>query len=269
MSKYKRIMSVALAISLIAAAAPWSALKVSASYTGSFQFDEKGKFTVMQITDVQDNADVDNRIVDVITKAIARYNPDLVVLTGDNHSGSISSSAFQSSVNEYLAPVLATNTKFAVTFGNHDNDKLPVIGTNAGTLQEQYDYFKTHGGSNFVDHDVAALDGVGSGVIPVYANGQTSGTPAYQVYLMDSNDTPSSGSYDSPYTGQIDYYIQRSITYPNVPSLWFMHIIVPDIYTRAMTIDAAGKVGGAAPFSSNKWALNSAFINWERSSSNV
>ncbi len=269
MSKYKRILSVALAIALIAAAAPWSALKVSAAFTGSFQFDEKGKFTVMQITDIQDNASVDSRIVNVITKAIARYSPDLVVFTGDNHAGMISETAFQSSVNQFLAPLLATNTKFAVTFGNHDNDKLPVIGTNAGTLQAQYDYFKSRGAGNFVDHDVVSLDGVGSGVIPIYQNGQTSGTPAYQVYLMDSNDAPSSGSYDSPYTSQIDYYIQRSINYPDVPSLWFMHIIVPDIYTKAMTIDDSGKVGGASPFSSNKWALNPAFINWERSSSSV
>jgi uncharacterized repeat protein (TIGR02543 family) len=267
MLKNKRFICVALVIALIAAMAPWSALMASASFTGTFQFDSNGKFTVMQLTDIQDDQNVDARIISAITRAIARYSPDLIVFTGDNIKGSISVANFKKSVDSFLAPLISTNTKFAVTFGNHDAESS-ILG-NPGSKTDQYAYYKSKGGSLFVEHDIAALDGVGSGVIPIYANGQTSGTPAYQVYLMDSNDAPSSGSYDAAYTSQVDYYIQTSQTYPAVPSLWFQHVIVPDVYTKAMTISTSGKVGGAAPFSSNNWTLNPSFINWSRSSSTV
>ncbi len=262
----KRTLSMVLAIVLAAAAIPWHTATASAAFTGALQFDADGKFTVMQLTDTQCNTSVDSRITNVITKSIARYSPDLIVFTGDNHSGMISKNTAQSHIRKLLDPIIAANVKFAVTFGNHDNDSIPLIA-NPGTLTEQYDYFKSYGGNSFIDHDVAALDGVGSGVIPIYANGQTSGAPAYQVYLMDSNDNASSGSYDCPYTSQVDYYIQRSLEYPDVPSLWFMHIIVPDIYTRTMTVDSSGITGQSSPFSSNKYILTPSMINWDRCSS--
>lgn len=266
MSLKKRALCALLSLAFVAAAVPWASVGAQAAFTGTFQFDADGKFTVMQLTDIQDNASVDSRIISAITKAIARYSPDLVVLTGDNIAGFMSKSAFQSSVNQFIAPMLNTNTKFAVTFGNHDNDKIPYLA-DPGTLTEQYAYYKSAGGDNFVDHDVTALTGVGSGVIPIYPYGQTSGTPAYQVYLMDSNDDASSGSYDCPYTNQIDYYIQQSQTYPDVPSLWFQHIIVPDIYTRCMTVDPSGMYGYGTPFSSYEYILTPSMINWARSSS--
>jgi hypothetical protein len=38
----------------------------------------------MQITDIQDGANVNSRVLAMITNAITRYSPDLVVFTGDN-----------------------------------------------------------------------------------------------------------------------------------------------------------------------------------------
>ncbi|MEI6578978.1 MAG: hypothetical protein WCN92_05875, partial [Eubacteriales bacterium] len=113
----KRLFSIILAIVLVATLTPWSPMKVSASFTGALQFDTAGKFTVMQLTDIQAGAAVKSRIISLITNAIARYKPDLVVFTGDNVKGTMSTSAFKSSVDGFLAPLLNTNTKFAVTFG--------------------------------------------------------------------------------------------------------------------------------------------------------
>jgi len=253
-----------MALSFVAAAVPWAAVNAQASFTGALQFDADGKFTVMQLTDIQTSTSLSSRITTVITKAIARYKPDLVVLTGDNIMGLMSKSSAQSVINAIVAPMVNTNTKFAVTFGNHDNDKFIV---DPGTTDEQYVFYKNAGAGNFIDHDVASLTGAGNGVIPIYPNGQTSGTPAYQVYLMDSNDNASSGSYDCPYTNQVDYYIQQSQARPGVPSLWFQHIIVPDIYTRCMTQDASGRYGQSSPFSSYEYILTPSQINWARCSS--
>jgi uncharacterized repeat protein (TIGR02543 family) len=262
----KRLLSFALAVALIAAIAPWSALKATASFAGSFQFDEDGKFTLMQIADIQSGVGVPARVTAAISDAISRYEPDLAVFTGDNVIESIATQAnFRSVVNEIIAPLNNKNVKFAVTFGNHDDE-----GLGAPNKDTQYDYYKTVGGNNFVDHDIATLSGVGSGVIPIYPYGQSSGTPAYQVYLMDSGSDPSTGSYDACYTNQIDYYIQRSLTYTDVPSLWFQHVIVPDIYSRCMTTTNNGtgvSFTGNGSFASNKWYLDTARINFARSSS--
>ena len=258
MRNKKRLFSLLLAVSLVTAMLPLGALLSQASYTGALQFDANGKFTVMQIADTQDNENTYQRIINVITDAVARYQPDLVVFTGDNVIEIITTeNNFQTAVNKITAPLINTNTKFAVTFGNHDDE-----GPGAPGKQTQYNYFKSRGDFNFIDHDIAGLDGVGSGVIPIYPNGQTSGTPAYQVYLMDSGSDPSTGSYDACYTSQIDYYIQRSQTYPNVPSLWFQHVIVPDIFSECMSTSGSGT-------SYDGWYIRPDRINWARSSSNV
>lgn len=260
MSIKKRIFSLMLAFAIILTIAPWPGLDVRASYTGSFQFNADGKFTVMQIADTQDNENTYQRVINVIANAVGRYQPDLVVFTGDNVIESIlSESKFQTAVRKIMNPLINTNTKFAVTFGNHDDE-----GPGAPNKTTQYNYFKSYGGNCFVDHDVYALDGVGSGVIPIYQNGQTSGKPAYQLYLMDSGSDPSTGKYDACYTNQIDYYIQRSQTYPNVPSLWFQHVIVPDIYSECMT-----KTNNGTGVSFDGWYLRPERINWARCSSNV
>jgi len=262
----KRLAGFVLALLMVMQLLPLTAIVSNATFNGTFQFDENGKFTVMQVADIQDNQDVDSRVISVLTQSIARYSPDLVVFTGDNVIESIlTQSYFRSSVDDFLAPLLSTNTKFAVTFGNHDDQ-----GPGAPDKSDQYAYYLSAGGNNFVDHDVASLDGVGSGVIPIYPHGQSSGSPAWQVYLMDSGSNPSSGSYDGCYTSQIDYYCQRSQQYPDVPSLWFQHVIVPDIYTRGMTTSGSGTgFKGAGSFSGNTWYLDPARVNWARSSSSA
>ncbi|MEI6579320.1 MAG: InlB B-repeat-containing protein, partial [Eubacteriales bacterium] len=161
----------------------------------------------------------------------------------------------------FLAPLLNTNTKFAVTFGNHDDEGTPDIDKTSKT--DQYAYFKSKGGNNFIDHDVSSLTGVGNGVIPIYTNGQSNDTPAFQLYLMDSGSYASSG-FDCPYTDQIDYYIQRSLTYPNVPSLWYQHIIVPDVYSKTMLQVPFGTPNSLS-YGSKSWILDPAMIDWAKS----
>ena len=266
MKRWRRIAAPLLAALLLLAVFLPLAVQVSGVYTGTFQFDEHGKFTVMQLTDIQDDQNVDSRTISLITNMIARYNSDLVVFTGDNQKGSQSVSNFQASVNAFLAPLLNTGTKFAVTFGNHDDESNILY--NPGSKDEQYNYYMSHGGGCAVDHDVDALSGVGNGVIPIYPYGQTDGTPAWQVYLMDSGTYASSG-YDCPYTDQIDYYIQRSIAYPDVPSLWYMHIIVPDVYSKCLTTTNNGTgvsyTGSGSPFSSNTYYMDTTRLNWAKS----
>lgn len=261
----KKLLCIALSFTLLASIIQSSNVRASAGYTNALQFGTDGKFTVVQLADIQDDSSVDSRVISMITNMVSRYSPDLVVFTGDNIAGMISTSSFQSSVNAFTQPLVNSGIPFAVTFGNHDAEKMPIIGTNAGSKDSQYNYYMTK--STAIDHDVDALTGAGSGVIPVYPNGQTSGTPAFQIYLMDSGDNASSG-YDSPYTDQIDYYIQRSLQYPNAPSLWFQHIVIPDLFYECMTTTnngTTGRSGNGSTFGSSTYYLQTNRINWPKS----
>lgn len=261
MSMKKRLFSLVLSLVLVFTIIPWSAMKASASFTGTLQFNSSGKFRVIQLADIQDYNNVNSNVITMITNAMVRYQPDLVVFTGDNYTGGFSSSYFQTAVNQFTQPLLSNNIKFAVTFGNHDDQST------APSKTTQYDYYKSRGGNLFVDHDVSALTGVGNGVMPIYPYDQTSGTPAFQVYLMDSGTYASSG-YENPHTDQIDYYIQRSLSYPTVPSLWFQHIIVPDVFWETMTTTSngtPGQSGNGSAFGSQTWYLQTNRINWAKS----
>ena len=257
----KRVLSILLALTLIVAVIPFSALTSSAAFSGTLQFNQSGKFRIIQLADIQDYNNVNSRTLTLITNAMVRYQPDLVVFTGDNYKGGYWTSYFETAVNQFTQPLINNNIKFAVTFGNHDDEST------APSKTTQYDYYKSRGGNLFVDHDVSALTGVGNGVMPIYPYGQTSGTPAFQVYLMDSGTYASSG-YENPRTDQIDYYIQRSQTYPTVPSLWFQHIIVPDVFWETMTTTSngtPGQSGNGSAFGSQTWYLQTNRINWAKS----
>ncbi len=105
MSNKKRVLSLFLVLMIAATAVPWSCVTVSSSYNGVLQFDTQGKFTVMQVTDIQDDESVATGTIELLNRALARYSPDLVVLTGDNVSGNTSKSEFLQSLDQFLAPL--------------------------------------------------------------------------------------------------------------------------------------------------------------------
>lgn len=259
-------MSFLLAVALLLALAEGILPSSRAADDGLLRFNADGKFTVMQLTDIQDNADVDPGTILLITRALARYTPDLVVFTGDNIRGFMSRNSFRSSVDQFLAPLLQTGTKYAVTFGNHDDDG--IWPTFPGSREEQYAYYKQKGGNLFVDHDVPELDGTGSGAIPIYSYGQAVDNPAFQIFLMDSGSYEGIG-YSGVMTNQIDYYLT---TNTDVPCLWFQHIPVPEIYDLLTQVPPGSPdsfEGSWDPFNNFTWALNHDRIHWEFSGSNI
>ena len=266
MKKQKRWLSLILAVALLLALAEGILPASRAADDGVLRFNADGKFTVMQLTDIQDNADVDPGTISLITRALARYTPDLVVFTGDNIRGFMSRNSFRSSVDQFLAPLLQTGTKYAVTFGNHDEDG--VWPSFPGSREEQYAYYKQKGGSLFVDHDVPELDGTGSGAISIYPYGQSADTPAFQIFLMDSGSYEGIG-YSGIMTNQIDYYLTTNTV---VPCLWFQHIPVPEIYDLLTQVPPGSPdsfEGSWDPFNNFTWAINHDRIHWEFSGSTI
>ena len=53
----------------------------------TLQFNENGKFTILNISDIQDGYPLNPLTKDYIEKTLDKVKPDLIVLTGDNISG--------------------------------------------------------------------------------------------------------------------------------------------------------------------------------------
>ena len=185
-------------------------------------FDEGGDFVFCQITDIQDEVPMHEESFRFLEKALAKERPSLVILTGDNTSTFGHRLAFPILARRTVKLFQDAQIPFTVTFGNHDSE---IHEEQRFTRQQQYDFFKKLGGSLFVDIDVPALPGAGSGAIALRQNGED----RFLLVVMDSGDypTPEKNCYDGCRSEQIRWYEENA---SHLPCLWFQHIIVWDVY---------------------------------------
>jgi len=212
-----------------------TAFSACAQTPAPFRFNADGTFTLMQLSDIQDNGKPKARVAAFIDGAIKRHRPQLIVLTGDNTDCCNQKGAFEKSVSAFVEVFKARHTPFAVAFGNHDSEKK---GANCYTRDEQYALYRQMGGDCFVDYDVPALSGTGSGVIPIRA--AQGDAVRFNLFLMDSGDYVK-GGYDGVHGDQIRWYESVS---GNVPCLWFQHIPVPDFFDTGLFVDVPTNTPG-------------------------
>ena len=220
-------------------------MPVFAQTPTDFRFGPDGVFTLMQVTDIQDDDTPKPRVAAFLDGAVKRHKPDLIVITGDNTYGCSRKGAFEKSVSAFVEVFKTNKTFFAVTFGNHDSEKK---GNEYYTRDEQYALYKKMGGGFFADHDVPGLSGTGSGVIPLRS--AADGRVRFNIFLMDSGDYVK-GGFDGVRGDQIKWYEE---TGGNVPCLWFQHIIVPDIYETGLLIPVATNTPKCVIRTKGPWA---------------
>ncbi len=262
MRKTNRVLSLILAVAMLVGIVPMMTISSSAAFSDkSLKFDANGEFTLVQITDIQDDAEVDETTLAVITKAMDRYSPDLVVFTGDNIAGKMREADFKSSVDQFLAPIINKGVRYAVTFGNHDAEDSTLVNT--PSRDEQYNYYVSKS-PLAVDFDEDSLSGTGTGAIPIYSYDER--YVKFCVFPTDSGDYDENGDYDHVKADQIAWYeseAQRlaglSEDGKRVPTLVFQHIPVPEIYDTLLTLtnsSTAGAVRGTGQWSSNFYILD-------------
>lgn len=217
-----------------------------------FEFDSDGKFVFLAIADWHRRKGKSNteRELAFFNKAVTRYNPGLVVFAGDNVCCRQNKRGL---FEELMTPVVDAfkdrGVPLAVAFGNHDSEHS-LNDKGYYSRQEQYDWYRESLCDLFVDYDVPALTGVGTGKIEIFARGVKS--PAFKIYLADSGayaGRRSDGSYatykgyDNPHRDQIEWYLDDSCD--AVPHVWIQHIIVPDVNVNGMLIKAMPSEPGA------------------------
>ena len=86
-------------------------------------FGRNGRFKIVQFNDTQDGPRTDRRTIELMNKVLDREKPQFVLINGDVIDGSPRTDReVKQAVNNVVLPMESRGIKWAVTFGNHDED---------------------------------------------------------------------------------------------------------------------------------------------------
>lgn len=198
------------------------------------QFNEDGKFTILQIADIQDSIFLRPLTKQFIIDLLENVNPDLVVLTGDNigPGNRFLKWVPKKSIDNFMSIFQEHGVKVAAVFGNHDHE-------NAISKDEQFEIYQSY--SCFIGEETEeekALSGCGTYNIPIMSSDDET-RKAFNLWFFDSqtyNEANDLGGYGCVEKDQIQWYekTEAALTEENggtpLPSLAFQHIIIPEIW---------------------------------------
>lgn len=191
---------------------------------------KNGKFKIMQIADIQENYHLNPDTIKLISLALDKEKPDLVVLTGDQIQGYSGCYLKEPErkvkyvIDQFIAPIKERNIPFAVTFGNHDDDCKC-------SKQVQMDHYKTF--DNCVYSEPRSEEDPGTFVLTVK---DSSDKDALAIYLFDSGKAVINGAAFPPVKKeQIEWYKNKRDSFKEsngdyLPGIVFQHIPVPEFF---------------------------------------
>ncbi|WP_166243375.1 metallophosphoesterase [Paenibacillus turpanensis] len=231
-----------LALTLGSAGIPIDALggiaqakeKPEPNHQTKLQFHPDGKFKIVQFNDTQDDEYIDQRTIELMEKVLDAEQPDFVVLNGDNITGGCDTELeMKQAMNNVAQPMEERGIKWAVTFGNHDEDSTPNSGFDEEDMLRYYMEYK----HNVNEPGARGLTGTGN--MNLLIKGSQGGKPAFNIWLMDSGryapDTIAGQNFegypiwDWLRFDQVAWYEETSRKLEQqygakIPSLMFIHI---------------------------------------------
>ncbi len=229
MSRTKKIFAIVLSVIMMASCA---SLFAYASEDKVLKFGDDGKFTILQFADIQDGYPLMTITKKLIKDTIAKVQPDLIVLTGDNISGGSTTTKVitRAAINEFMSIFEKAGIPTAAVFGNHDDESALADKDFQMSVYESYDCFV-----GYNEGDI--IPGVGTYNLPIMSSDGE--RIAFNIWMTDSgtyNSENDLGGYACTTKEQIAWYVEKSneLKAANggepVPSINFQHIIVPEIY---------------------------------------
>lgn len=191
---------------------------------------DNGKFKIMQIADIQENARLNPDTVKLIDLALEKEKPDLVVFTGDQIQGYSASyekdteKRVEGCISAFLEPLIKRGIPFTYTFGNHDDDC-------SVSKSRQAEIYASKPGC--IMGPARCEEDPGTHCITVKDSSDEKDLLA--LYLIDSNKKEANGSYSPVKPEQIQWYkdtrdafFQRDGAY--LPGIVFQHIPLCEFY---------------------------------------
>ncbi len=242
--KWTAVLSLILALSMLLGMNAFSLNDQTPAYQAHLSFNADGKFTILQLADLQDTFVMFPIVKDFVRDIVPATDPDLIVLTGDNISGgscntgihAVDTMLVKLAISQYMSILEGYGIPVAVVFGNHDAETTV-------TKEEQMAIYSTY--DCYIGFDEGSgIYGCGNYNVPIYSS-TDSGKIAYNLWMIDSNMYDEvNGGYDYVHQDQIDWYVNTAneLQAQNggvpVPAMMFQHIIVPEIYEALMQVDA-------------------------------
>lgn len=226
----KKILAVMLSVLMMLSVV--SLVAVAAEEEKTLQFGEDGKFTILQFADIQDGYPMMTITKKLLKDTIAKVQPDLIVLTGDNISGGSTTTKVitRAAINEYMSIFEKAGIPTAAVFGNHDDESALADKDFQMSVYESYDCFV-----GYNEGDI--IPGVGTYNLPIMSSDGE--RIAFNIWMTDSGTYNSENDLDGyacTTKEQIAWYVEKSneLKAANggepVYSLNFQHIIVPNIF---------------------------------------
>ncbi len=230
-------------IALVMTAAMLFSLTVSAAdFTSksdkTLQFDKDGNFRILQLTDTQDDTFASPGMLHMIKTALEKYQPDLVVFTGDNTSTVSLELDAKFALKSILSIVNDAKVPFTLVFGNHDAEN--VSKEYHMNCWRSYEYCLAY------DAD-PEIYGMGTHNLPVMSSDGKK--VAYNLWMFDSNMYDENDNYDYIHDDQLAWYTKTSNALKEanggqpVPSLAFQHIVpyeIKDYVVETPALDPNG-----------------------------
>ena len=224
----KRFVSIVLALVLVFSAC---AISASAYDLVPLKFDKNGEFKIMHLCACQDGHPADQKMLKFIDAALKEYQPDIVVLGGDNTVGPEDSKKL--AIEELCNVFVKNETYFTLVFGNHDREQ----GVENDELLPMYQFYGK--GYCLAYDEVPSLHGTGTHNLPVMSSDGTK--VKFNLWMFDSgshyidDEGNDLGFYDCVRKDQIEWYQKESnelatLAGGKVPSLAFQHIVVGEVF---------------------------------------
>jgi hypothetical protein len=198
------------------------------------QFNPDGKFKIGQFNDTQDDENIDRRTIELMDKVLDTEKPDFVVLNGDNITGGCDTAIeMKQAINNVAQPMEKRGVKWAITYGNHDEDSTPKSG-----LDEE-DMLKIYMSYNYNMNQPGAKDITGTGNMNLLIRESHGKKAAFNLWLLDSGryapktisgqDFEGYPTWDWLRFNQVGWYYETSKKLEKqfgkkVPSLMYIHI---------------------------------------------
>ena len=245
----KKILSIMLALVMIFGAL--SVASSAADVENPLKF-KNGEFKIMHLCDCQDGFPAIESMINFIDAALKEYQPDIVVLGGDNTVGPKETKA--QAIEELCNVFVENKTYFTLVFGNHDREQ----GVENDELLPMYQLYGK--GYCLAYDEVPSLHGTGTHNLPIMSSDGTK--VKFNLWMFDSgshyidengNDL---GIYDCVREDQIKWYQEKSkaletLAGGKVPSLAFQHIVVGEVFD-ALFHESAVDLGVVTPKANGK-----------------
>ena len=200
-------------------------------------FGPSRRMRIVQVNDTPGGADVDRRTVEFMGKVLDRERPDFALINGDVIDGSPRTDLeVKQAVNNVVSPMESRGIKWAIIFGNHDEDSVEEHGT--VMMESRILDFVRQYRHNLNPAPVPGIPGHTNAQILV--RGSRGVAPAFAIWLLDSGryateadtrgqSTDGFKSYDWLRPQQVRWYEETSEATASrfgkqTPGLMFFHI---------------------------------------------